>query len=242
MCDILLTTLNGRYTHSSLGLRYLYANLQELQSKALIKEYVINEKIQDIAEDILKENPKIIGIGIYIWNASDIKELIEVLKKVSPKTIIILGGPEVSYQPFRVDMSKADYIIQGEGEIPFYELCRNILANNPIEKKIFPPQLFPLETLQLPYQHYDENDIKNRYIYVEASRGCPFSCEFCLSSIDKQVRNFDLEKLLKEFQTLWDKGVRNYKFIDRTFNLDIKMANRLLDFFLEKDEPFTTHF
>jgi len=132
VCDILLTTLNGRYTHSSLGLRYLYANLQELQGKALIKEYVINEKIQDIAEDILKENPKIIGIGVYIWNASDVKELIEVLKKVSPKTTIILGGPEVSYQPFRVDISKADFIIQGEGEIPFYELCRNILANNPI--------------------------------------------------------------------------------------------------------------
>ncbi|MDD2698038.1 MAG: DUF4080 domain-containing protein [Arcobacteraceae bacterium] len=242
MSDIILTTLNGRYTHSSLGLRYLHANLKELQPQALIKEYVINEKIQDIAEDILKENPKIIAIGVYIWNASDVKELIEVLKKVSPQTIIILGGPEVSYQPFRVDMSKADYVIQGEGEIPFYELCRDILDKKQIETKIFPPKLYDLKDIKLPYQYYDENDIKNRYIYVEASRGCPFSCEFCLSSIDKQVRNFNLDELLQEFQTLWDKGVRNFKFIDRTFNLDIKMANTLLDFFLSKNEPFTTHF
>jgi hypothetical protein len=198
--------------------------------------------MQDIAEDILKENPKIIGIGVYIWNASDVGELIEILKKVSPQTTIILGGPEVSYLPFRVNMDKADYIIQGEGEIPFYELCRDILEEKEIEKRIFPPKLYDLKEIQLPYKYYDENDIKNRYIYVEASRGCPFSCEFCLSSIDKNVRNFELNELLEEFQTLWDKGVRNFKFIDRTFNLDIKMANTLLDFFLAKDEPFTTHF
>ncbi|MDX9744758.1 MAG: cobalamin-dependent protein, partial [Arcobacteraceae bacterium] len=217
MSDIILTTLNGRYTHSSLGLRYLFANLKDLQKKALIKEYVINEKMQDIAEDILKENPKIIGIGVYIWNASDVGELIEILKKVSPQTTIILGGPEVSYLPFRVNMDKADYIIQGEGEIPFYELCRDILEKKEIEKRIFPPKLYDLKEIELPYKYYDDNDIKNRYIYVEASRGCPFSCEFCLSSIDKNVRNFELNELLEEFQTLWDKGVRNFKFIDRTF-------------------------
>lgn len=90
MYDIVLTTLNGRYTHSSLGLRYLYANLKELQAKTLIKEYVINEKMQDIAEDILKENPKIIGIGVYIWNASDVGELMKFLKSIL-KTTIILG-------------------------------------------------------------------------------------------------------------------------------------------------------
>ncbi len=242
MANIVLTTLNGRYTHSSLGLRYLYANLKELQSIATIKEYVINEKIQDIVEDLLKENPKIIGIGVYIWNASDVGELIHILKKVSPKIKIILGGPEVSYQPFRVDMSQADFVIQGEGEIPFYELCRDILDEKEIEKTIFSPKLYDLSEIKFPYEYYNDNDIKNRYIYVEASRGCPFSCEFCLSSIDKEVRNFDIDQLLEDFQILWDKGVRNFKFIDRTFNLDIKLANRLLDFFLSKEEHFTTHF
>ena len=242
MNDIVLTTLNGRYTHSSLGLRYLYANLKELQEKAIIKEYVINEKMQDIAENILQENPKIIGIGVYIWNASDVKKLIEIIKKVSPKTIIILGGPEVSYRPFRVNFDKADYVIEGEGEIPFYELCKNILNNVEVTQKVFPPKLYDLQTIVLPYKFYSDFDIANRYIYVEASRGCPFSCEFCLSSIDKEVRNFEIEELLVEFQTLWDRGARNFKFIDRTFNLDIKLANKLLDFFLSKDEPFTTHF
>jgi radical SAM superfamily enzyme YgiQ (UPF0313 family) len=240
--DIILTTLNGRYTHSAIGLRYLYANLKELQEKTLIKEYVIKERMQDIAFDLLSYSPKIIGIGTYIWNATDVYELVHIIKKVSPGTKVILGGPEVSYEPFRVDYSIADYIIQGEGEVQFYELCRDLLLEKEILKKIFPPQVIDLEKIELPYQFYDQNDIEHRFIYVEASRGCPFSCEFCLSSIDKQVRNFDIDKILKEFSILWDKGVRNFKFIDRTFNLNIKVATRLIDFFLEKDDSYMVHF
>lgn len=242
MSDIILTTLNGRYMHTAIGLRYLYANLKELQEKAKIKEYVINEKMQDIAEKILSFNPKIIAIGVYIWNALDVSELIQIIKKVSPNTIIILGGPEVSYTPFRVDISMADYIIQGEGEIQFYELCKDLVNDKKVEQKIFSPKELDLTDIKLPYKYYNKNDIENRYIYVEVSRGCPYSCEFCLSSIDKKVRDFDIDEILKEFQILWDKGVRNFKFIDRTFNLNIKIATKLLDFFLEKDEPYTTHF
>ncbi|MEA3314952.1 MAG: DUF4080 domain-containing protein [Campylobacterota bacterium] len=242
MSDIILTTLNGRYMHSSIALRYLYANLKELQSKTIIKEYVINEKMQDIAEKILSFSPKIVGIGVYIWNAIDVSELIQIIKKVSPNTIIVLGGPEVSYTPFRVDIDIADYIIQGEGEVQFYELCNDILQNKEIKQKIFYPKVLDLKDIKLPYKYYNENDIENRYIYVEASRGCPYSCEFCLSSIDKKVRNFNIDDILDEFEILWDKGVRNYKFIDRTFNLNIQIATKLIDFFLEKDEPYTTHF
>jgi len=242
LSDIILTTLNGRYMHTAIGLRYLYANLKELQEKAKIKEYVINEKMQDIAEKILSFNPKIIAIGVYIWNALDVSELIQIIKKVSPNTIIILGGPEVSYTPFRVDISMADYIIQGEGEIQFYELCKDLVNDKKVEQKIFSPKELDLTDIKLPYKYYNKNDIENRYIYVEVSRGCPYSCEFCLSSIDKKVRDFDIDEILKEFQILWDKGVRNFKFIDRTFNLNIKIATKLLDFFLEKDEPYTTHF
>jgi radical SAM superfamily enzyme YgiQ (UPF0313 family) len=240
--DILLTTLNSRYSHSSIALRYLYANLKELQEKALIKEYVINERMQDIAEKILSFSPKIIGIGVYIWNVSDLSQLVHIIKKVSPDTIVILGGPEVSYTPFRVDLSSADFIIQGEGEIQFYELCKKLLDGQTVEQKVFPPQILELKDIQLPYLYYNENDIKNRNIYVEASRGCPFSCEFCLSSIDKKVRYFDIDILLKEFETLWQKGVRNFKFIDRTFNLNMKIANQLLDFFLAKDGSYHLHF
>ena len=242
MHDILLTTLNGRYSHTSIGLRYLYANLKEIQSKATIYEYVTNERMNDIAQRILSFNAKIIAIGTYIWNASDVSELIQIIKKVSPNTIIILGGPEVSYEPFRVNLSWADYIIQGEGEEQFYSLCKNILDNNLPKQKIFYPKMLDLSTIQLPYKYYNDNDITNRYIYVEASRGCPFTCEFCLSSIDKKVRNFDLDLFLQNMQMLWDKGVRNYKFIDRTFNLNIDTSIKILDFFLEKKEQYFCHF
>ena len=242
MSHIILTTLNGRYSHSSLALRYLYANLNELQEYTTIQEYVINENMQDIAEKILLQNPKIIGIGVYIWNVSDVSQLIHIIKKISPKTIIILGGPEVSYTPFRVNLDNADFIIQGEGEIQFYTLCKDILENKKIEKKIFPPQLLDVSHIKLPYQYYTDNDIKNRHIYVEASRGCPYNCEFCLSSIDKKVRDFDVDTLLIEFETLWKRGARGFKFIDRTFNLNIEVATKLLDFFLGKNEGFTTHF
>jgi len=242
LSNIILTTLNGRYSHSSLALRYLYANLHELQDTATIQEYVINENMQDIAEKILKQKPTIIGVGVYIWNVSDVSELIHYIKKVSPKTVIILGGPEVSYTPFRVNLDDADYIIQGEGEIQFYTLCKNILEKKDIQQKIFPPELLDVTTIELPYKYYNNHDIQNRHIYVEASRGCPYNCEFCLSSIDKKVRDFNVDELLKEFEILWEKGARGFKFIDRTFNLNIDVATRLLDFFLEKKEPFTTHF
>ena len=239
---IILTTLNSRFTHSSIALRYLYANLQELQEDALILEFSINDAIQTIAEKLLVHNPHIIGIGVYIWNVTYISELIHIIKKISPSTIIILGGPEVSHQPFRVNLDDANYIIQGEGENSFYELCSQIINDTPIESRITKMNMPSLKELSLPYEFYTDDDIKNRYIYVEVSRGCPFECEFCLSSMDEKVRSFDLDKVLQEFQKLWDRGARNFKFVDRTFNINMKTANRILDFFLKKDEQYFAHF
>ncbi len=239
---IILSTLNSRYTHSSVGLRYLYANMQELQENTLLLEFSINDAIQSIAEKILDEKPDIIGLGIYIWNAQQSHELIEILKKVSPETKIILGGPEVSYEPFRVDFSKADFIIQGEGDTSFYKLCKAITGEKAPDEKIIKPVLEDLSKIKLPYQHYSQHDIDNRYIYIEASRGCPFMCEFCLSSIDEKVRNFDIDILVKEFEHLWSMGARNFKFVDRTFNLNMKFANAILDFFLSKEPPYFAHF
>lgn len=242
MKKIILTTLNSRYTHTSIALRYLYANLQELQDDAKIMEFSINDAVQTIAQKILANSPNIIGIGVYIWNASQVYELIHVIKKVSPKTKIILGGPEVSHEPFRVNFDSADFIIQGEGDLAFYELCKNILQDSEPREKIIKMGMPSLKNVKLPYRFYTDDDIKNRYIYVEASRGCPFECEFCLSSMDEKVRSFNLDELLEEFELLWQRGARNFKFIDRTFNLNIKTANRLLDFFLEKEPPYFAHF
>ncbi len=223
-------------------MRYLYANLHELQDRAKIVEFVINENAQSCAEKILTSKPRIIGIATYIWNALDVAELLHVIKKVSPKTIIVLGGPEASHMPHRVNFDSADYIVQGEGEVAFYELCRDILAGNPPKERIIPAKMVDVQSIKLPYMYYNENDIANRHIYVEASRGCPFLCEFCLSSIDEKMRNFDLDILLEEFETLWQRGVRDFKFIDRTFNINMRFANAILDFFLSKEPPYFAHF
>jgi len=238
---IILTTLNSRFTHSAIGLRYLYANMQELQNNTSILEFSINDAIQTIAEKLLINKPDIIGIGVYIWNASEVHELIHILKKVSPSTAIVLGGPEVTYLPFRVNFDDADYIIQGEGDLAFYELCKNLTEGKTPEKliKMTAPNL---KEIQLPYMYYTDDDIKNRYLYVEISRGCPFECEFCLSSMDEKVRAFNLDEVLAEFEKLWQRGARNFKFVDRTFNLNMKAANKILDFFLEKEPPYFAHF
>ncbi|MDD5400623.1 MAG: DUF4080 domain-containing protein [Sulfurimonas sp.] len=238
---IILTTLNSRFTHTSIALRYLYANLKELQNDARIIEFSINDAIQTIAEKLLIHSPQIIGIGVYIWNVSQVSELIHIIKKISPNTKIVLGGPEVSHEPFRVNLDNADFIIQGEGDEAFYGLCRDIFDDKPTSR-IIKMSMPSLKNIELPYRFYTDDDIKNRYIYVEASRGCPFECEFCLSSMDEKVRAFDIELFLRELELLWLRGARNFKFIDRTFNLNIKTANILLDFFLAKEPPYFAHF
>ena len=117
MSRILLTTINARYIHTSLGLRWLHANLGDLRPLARIREFSLSDQIADMAEQLLATNPAIIGIGVYIWNAAEVRRLVGIIKRVSPGTRIILGGPEVSHLPLRVDLDEADYLIQGEGEI-----------------------------------------------------------------------------------------------------------------------------
>jgi len=240
--NILLVGINSRYSHTSLGLRYLRANLEELRSESEIVEFTINENEDSIVESILLKNPKIVGIGVYIWNALNVKKVVDILKAVKPNIKIILGGPEVSHYPLRVDFSCVDFIIQGEGEVSFYHLCKSILNGKEIYTKVIRAIMPDTKRIKLPYREYSDEDIQNRLIYVEASRGCPFECEFCLSAIDERVRYFDIDRVLDEFKELWKRGVRGFKFIDRTFNLNIAYANKIMDFFLEKDDEFSLHF
>jgi radical SAM superfamily enzyme YgiQ (UPF0313 family) len=233
--EIVLTTLNARYMHTAFGLRYLYANLGELQPQACIEEFTIHERPIDIAEKLLKHHPKIIGFGVYIWNVAEVTKTVELLKQVSPETVIVLGGPEVSHLPDKptvVDI--ADYVVMGAAEKSFRELCQLILSGNkPLVREIQSDEL-PLDQLQLPYQYYTDDDIKNRLIYVEASRGCPFKCEFCLSSLDKTSKPFELGLFLEEIDRLYQRGARNFKFIDRTFNLKVASSISILEFFLQR--------
>ncbi|MCK5917342.1 MAG: DUF4080 domain-containing protein [Cocleimonas sp.] len=233
--EIILTTLNSRYIHCAFGLRYLYANLGDLQAITSLDEFTIHERPLDIAEKILKKNPKIIGFSVYIWNITEITQTIAMLKQIAPQIIIVLGGPEVSHAPDQPDVVElADYVVMGAGEISFRLLCEQILQGKKPLNKIIQGDLITLDKLTLPYDLYDEEDIRNRVIYVEASRGCPFKCEFCLSSLDKTSKPFKLDDFLEEIEHLYQRGARNFKFIDRTFNLKVATSVTILDFFLER--------
>lgn len=238
MPDIVLTTLNAKYIHAAFGLRYLMANLGDIQSRAKMLEFDINQRPLEITEVILAEKPRIVGIGVYIWNVTQTTQLVADLKRVCPELIIVLGGPEVSFETEQQEICRiADYVITGEGDLAFADLCRQLLARERPGTKVIPAPLPTFAQLALPYHLYDERDIANRIIYVEASRGCPFSCEFCLSSLDIPVRNAPLDKFLDAMQSLLDRGVKHFKFVDRTFNLNLHVGQSILTFFHERYRP-----
>lgn len=235
MPQILLSTLNARYIHASLGLRYLKANMDELDSETVICEFTINQRADFIAESILALEPVIVGFGVYIWNCEETHRVVALLKTLRPDLIIILGGPEVSYEHQEQPLvALADYLITGQADLAFARLCRQILGDKPVAEKIIDAHPEPLPFLKLPYAHYSDEDIRNRVLYVEASRGCPFKCEFCLSALDKTATPFDLNEFLEQMQNLYDRGACHFKFVDRTFNLKIANSLRILEFFLDK--------
>ncbi len=238
MPDIVLSTLNARFIHASFGLRYLLANLGELRSRAALLEFEIAQRPIDIAERLLALNPKIVGLGVYIWNAAHSREVVSILKALRPDLIVVLGGPEVSYELENQPMVQlANHVITGEADLKFAEVCRVILDGNPPREKVIPAELPDFSQLAWPYEFYTDNDVAHRIIYVEASRGCPFSCEFCLSSLDIPVRQAPLPALLEQLQLLLDRGVCQFKFVDRTFNLNANVSRAILEFFLERHRP-----
>jgi radical SAM superfamily enzyme YgiQ (UPF0313 family) len=245
---ILLSTLNARYTHASLGLRYLYANMGALQGDTHIHEFVIGTRTADIVEKLLAYQPSIIGLGVYIWNVEETERVVAMLKRVAPEVVIVLGGPEVSHEhDEQLIVRLADYVVTGWGDVTFPQLCAAILHGPKPLMKIHAGVQPALEEIKLPYGLYTDEDIAHRTIYVEASRGCPFKCEFCLSSLDKTAWPFDLDVFLGEMESLHARGARLFKFVDRTFNLNIKSSLRIMQFFLDKleaypDDPVFAHF
>lgn len=244
MPDIVLTTLNARFSHASLGLRYLYANLGEWQPRAVIREFIIKQHVADIVESLLQDEPRIIGLGVYIWNIEESTRVVALLKQLRPDIKVVLGGPEVSYewQEQRI-VALADYLITGPGDISFARLCGDLLSGRKPLNKVIAGEQPRLAELQLPYAYYTDADLAHRLIYVEASRGCPFKCEFCLSSLDKTAWAFPLEPFLAEMDRLYQRGARTFKFVDRTFNLNIATSRKILAFFLQRlDERLFVHF
>ena len=245
---ILLSTLNARYAHASLGLRYLLANMGQLQERTRLQEFVIGAKTTEIVERLLAHQPRIIGFGIYIWNVEETTRVVAMLKRVAPQVVIVLGGPEVSYESNeQAIVQLADYLITGWGDVTFPKLCGEILNGPKPLMKVHAGVQPPMADIVLPYALYTDEDIAHRTIYVEASRGCPFKCEFCLSALDKTAWPFALDTFLGELESLYQRGARLFKFVDRTFNLNIKTSLKIMQFFLDKleqhpDDPVYAHF
>jgi len=235
MPDIVLATFNAKYIHASFGLRCLLANLGALRARAALVEFTTQERPLDVAERLLALEPRIVGLGVYVWNVAPTTVLVALLKRLRPELVVVLGGPEVSHESEVQEIVRlADYTVAGEGDLAFAELCHAVLAGGAPARKIIAAPVPDLATLALPYAEYTDDDIAHRLIYVEASRGCPFECEFCLSALDVPVRQFPLEPFLAAMERLLARGVRHFKFVDRTFNLHLPTSRRILEFFLER--------
>jgi len=249
--NIILCTLNAKYIHASLGLRYLMANMARHGSQALadqtaLLEFTLAKPLPDMVSQLLNTlgeersgQAQVIGFGVYIWNVVQTTELIRLLKLHRPRLKIVLGGPEVSHETDQQDIVKlSDHVITGWGDVSFPKLCMQLVQGPPPLMKVIPGEQPPMDQIALPYQHFSDADLANRLLYVEASRGCPFKCEFCLSSLDKTAWAFELSPFLQELKILYERGARNFKFVDRTFNLKIEASVQILQFFLDRlNEP-----
>jgi len=244
MASIVLSTINARYAHASLAVRYLAANMGALADESRIAEFVLGQRPTDIVEHLLALGPRIIGFGVYIWNVEETTRVVAQLKRVAPHVTVVVGGPEVSHE---VDDQRicalADYVITGWGDLTFARLCTDLVAGRRPGGKVIAGEQPDLARIELPFAHYTDDDIARRFLYVEASRGCPFKCEFCLSALDKTAWAFDLNVFLAGLGALHGRGARHFRFVDRTFNLKVASSVRILEFFLERmDERLFVHF
>lgn len=235
---IALVAVNARYLHSALGLRYLKANLGPLASECTLLEFTIAQQVADMVERILVERPRVVGVGVYVWNARVARDLVATLKRVAPECVVVVGGPEVSHEhPHQEIVQLADHVVLGEGETAFRTLCESYAAGAPTPPRVLEGGMPNVAELTLPYAGYTDEDVAHRIVYVEASRGCPFRCEFCLSALDAGVRPFPVEPFLQAMECLLDRGVQHFKFVDRTFNLRLETTTRILNFFLQRYQP-----
>lgn len=240
MPAIVIATLNAKYIHASLGLRCLLANMDAhggagLRERTQLREFVIQQRPAQIVEDLLALNPTVIGLGVYIWNVLETTQVVRLLKALRPDIRLVLGGPEVSHETGEQEICRlADHVITGWGDVSFPRLCRALLDGPQPLMKVIAGEQPPLEALALPYGEYTDEDLAKRLLYVEASRGCPFKCEFCLSSLDKTAWAFELDRFMAEMDALYQRGARNFKFVDRTFNLKVDFSVRILQFFLDR--------
>jgi len=250
--NIVLATLNAKYIHTNIALRYL-KSFATPEFDPIISEYTIKDPSFNIVSDIYQKKPDIVGFSCYIWNIEETIRVIRMLKKVTPNTKIILGGPEVSYDvhDWLRRLNDVDYIIMGEGEYSFKQLLFHLNGELPLEevpgicylkdsKVIIHPQPKKVDLREMPSPYRLEEDIPDipkRISYIETSRGCPFSCQFCLSSIEVGVRYFNREKIKEDIRYLMEHGAKTVKFVDRTFNISRSYAMEMFQFLIDEHKP-----
>jgi Fe-S oxidoreductase len=253
---IVLVAINAKYIHSNLAVYNLKAYANEYTDQIEIAEYTMNQYTEQILMDIYKRKPDILAFSCYIWNIDYVRELVVNIKKVLPEVSIWLGGPEVSYDAPKVleQYLEVDVVLCGEGEETFYELLCHVEKRKSLEniagivyregKHITQnPMREPMNLSEIPFIYDDLTPFENKIIYYESSRGCPFSCSYCLSSIDKRLRFRDLELVKQELQYFLNANVSQVKFIDRTFNCKREHAYEIWSYLQEHDNGITNfHF
>lgn len=255
---IVLITLDSKFIHANLAVRYLKKFCKDEDFDIEIKEFTINQKQEYILGEIFSTNADLICFSSYVWNIEYIKELSYIIKEAKKDIKILCGGPEVSFEieKFMNNQSFIDYVIFGEGELTFKEFLNEFQNNTPDfslikglayrEKNsvIINEQRIPITNLDLINYPYEENDnFEDKIIYYESSRGCPFCCSFCMSSIDKKMRTFTIDRVKKDLTLLLNTKARTIKFVDRTFNADYKRSMEIIDFIVQHNESnMTIHF
>lgn len=254
---VLLTTLNSKFIHSNLALRYLKASLKHLPLTLIMDEFTINDHLERVVGDIYRHKPDIIALSCYIWNIRETLMVVESIKKVIPDSVVVLGGPEVSYDSVSLleENTEVDVIVKGEGEITFPFLIERLMNNKPlddvegityrkagtiIENRDRTP-LSDLDALPFPYEEGFQ-DLDNRIVYYETTRGCPFQCQYCLSSINPGVRYLSLDRVRKDIKTFIDAGIPQVKLVDRTFNCNPKRARDIFRMIMEMGGNTNFHF
>ncbi|WP_338851391.1 B12-binding domain-containing radical SAM protein [Clostridium perfringens] len=251
---ILLTAINSKYIHSNLAVRYLKAFTKDLDFQGDIKEFSINDRVENILEGIIEEKPDVVAFSCYIWNMEFVNRLAELIKLVDPNIEILYGGPEVSYEGKEfLENHPGEYVIVGEGEETFREFVLYKLGEGKIEDikglnykrdgKVFEnPKRPEMDMNELVFPYTYEEDINNKIVYYEASRGCPFKCKYCLSSVMHGVRFLDVERVKKELKYFMERGLKLVKFVDRTFNCNREYTVELLKYLSEQDTETRFHF
>ena len=261
---ILLTTLHAKYSHASLALPCLAAYCRDIpDAELLIREYTVNEPREHILRLIIAEEADLVAISCYIWNIEATLRIVADIKKIAPETRVVLGGPEVSFGIFELMQANpaVDFVIKGEGEVPFRRLLETVIRepatllpkdlteiDNLFFRDGFDTASGPLSSINLELDSLPSPfaaglvDLTKPLVYYETSRGCPFSCAFCLSSVEGSVRSFGLERIKADLLFLMNTKVAQIKLVDRTFNYDAGRANLIWEFILEHNRGSHFHF